>query len=113
VEAHNDEVGGNDDSKEVEESDAPIIGGIECIVGVSTDFFILFVSSDAVIVLDNVKFDEILFETDVCDKSVGSCTCCSGEADDEADENSLPTRHAPPGRHRTCPTCPCFWFCID
>ena len=72
MEAHNDEDGGNDDSKEVEESDAPIIGGIECIVGVSTDFFILFVSSDAVIVLDNVKFDEILFETDVCDKSVGS-----------------------------------------
>ena len=72
MEAHNDEDGGNDDSKEVEESDPPIIGGIECIVGVSTDFFILFVSSDAVIVLDNVKFDEILFETDVCDKSVGS-----------------------------------------
>ena len=72
VEAHNDEDGGNDDSKEVEESDVPIIGGIEFIVGVSTDFFILFVSSDAVIVLDNVKFDEILFETDVCDKSVGS-----------------------------------------
>ena len=72
MEAHNDEDGGNDDSKEVEESDVPIIGGIEFIVGVSTDFFILFVSSDAVIVLDNVKFDEILFETDVCDKSVGS-----------------------------------------
>ena len=72
MEAHNDEDWGNDDSKEVEESDVPIIGGIEFIVGVSTDFFILFVSSDAVIVLDNVKFDEILFETDVCDKSVGS-----------------------------------------
>ena len=72
MEAHNDEDEGNDDSKEAEDSDAPIIGGIECIVGVSTDFFILFVSSDAVIVLDNVKFDEILFETDVCDKSVGS-----------------------------------------
>jgi len=41
------------------------------------------------------------------------CTCSSGDADDEADETSLPTMHAPPGRHRTCPTCPCFWFCID
>lgn len=114
VEALNDEDGGDEEESEEdkEDSDNPGIGGFEFIVDVSTDpcaFFVIAV----VIVHDNFKFDELFVETeDVCDKSVGSCTCCSGSLEDENDGKSLPTRHAPPGRHLTCPTCPRLWFCV-
>jgi hypothetical protein len=112
VEAHNDEDGGNEESDEDEDSDNPAIGGLEFIVGISTDRCALFVSVDAVIVRDNFKFEEMCVETDVCDKSVGSCTCSSGSLEDEDEVKSLPTRHAPPGKHLTCPICPRFWFCV-
>ena len=71
MEAHNDEVGGKEDSDEDEDSDIPAIGGLEKIVGVSTDLCVLIVSAD-VIVHDKFKFEEMFVETCVCDKSVGS-----------------------------------------
>lgn len=107
-----DEDGGNEDSEEDEDSDNPAIGGVEFIVDVSTDPCAFFVIADVVIVRDKFKFEERFVETDVCDKSVGSCTCCSGSLEDEDGGKSLPTRQAPPGRHLTWPTCPRLWFCV-
>ena len=73
VEAHNDEDGGNEDSEEDEDSDITAIGGLEFIVGVTTDLCAILVSFAVVIVRDNSKFEEMFVdETDVCDKSVGS-----------------------------------------
>lgn len=72
MEAHNED-GGNEDSDEDEDSDIPAKGGLEFMVDVvSTDVCCaLFVSAD-VIVHDKFKFEEMVVETDVCDKSVAS-----------------------------------------
>ena len=66
VEAHNDEVGGNDDSEDDEDSDIPAIDGLEFIVGVSTDRCETLVSFIVVIVRDKSRFEEMFVdETDV------------------------------------------------
>ena len=66
VEAHNDEVGGNDDSEDDEDSDIPAIDGLEFIVGVSTDLCETLVSFVVVIVRDKSRFEEMFVdETDV------------------------------------------------